>query len=127
MRLRWLETSEAHSSPLLHKENNCEAKQSERIPMIPRVTHTRLPEGRQDFKLRATGGVRLGESTNLTIACLLMLKGFILPNCRLCAAPSCWLSLRSKVVRCCEKDILLSNSWSLLLHKENNCETKTQL
>ena len=85
-------------------------KQSERIPMIPRVTHTRLPEGRQDFKLRATGGVRLGESTNLTIACPLMLKGFILPNCRLCAAPSCWLSLRSKVVRCCEKDILLSNS-----------------
>ena len=85
-------------------------KQSERIPMIPRVTHTRLPEGRQDFKLRATGGVRLGESTNLTIASLLILKVFILPNCRLCAAPSCWLSLRYKVVRCCEKDILLSNS-----------------
>ena len=32
--------------------------------MIPRVTHARLPEGRQDFKLRATGGVRLGETTN---------------------------------------------------------------
>ena len=48
--------------------------------MIPRVTHTRLPEGRQDFKLRATGGVRLGESTNLTIACLLMLKGFNQPG-----------------------------------------------
>ena len=35
--------------------------------MIPRVTHTRLPEGRQDFKLRAKSGVRLSESTDLTV------------------------------------------------------------
>ena len=35
--------------------------------MVPRVTHTRLPEGRQGFKLRAKGGVRLGKLTNLSI------------------------------------------------------------
>ena len=44
-------------------------KQSERIPIIPRVTHIRTsPRGGKIVKLRATGGVRLGESTNLTIA-----------------------------------------------------------
>ena len=35
--------------------------------MTPRVTHTCLPEGRQDFKLRAEGGVRLSELTDLTV------------------------------------------------------------
>ena len=35
--------------------------------MIPRVTHTRLPEGRQDFKVRAEGGVRLSELPELTV------------------------------------------------------------
>ena len=35
--------------------------------MIPRVTHTRLPEGRQDFKLRAESGVRLSELTDLAV------------------------------------------------------------
>ena len=38
------------------------------IPMTPRVTHTRLPEGRQDFKLRAEGEVRLRELTDLTVS-----------------------------------------------------------
>ena len=33
--------------------------------MIPRVTHARLPEGRQDFKLRAKSGVRLSKSADL--------------------------------------------------------------
>ena len=35
--------------------------------MIPRVTHTRLPEGRQTFKLHAEGEVRLRELTDLTV------------------------------------------------------------
>ena len=35
--------------------------------MTPRVTHTRLPEGRRDFKLRAEGEVRLSELTDLTV------------------------------------------------------------
>ena len=35
--------------------------------MTPRVTHTRLPGGRQDFKLHAEGKVRLGELTDLTV------------------------------------------------------------
>ena len=35
--------------------------------MIPRVTHTRLPEGRQTFKLHAEGEVRLRELSDLTI------------------------------------------------------------
>ena len=35
--------------------------------MTPRVTHTRLPEGRQDFKLHAEGKVRLRELTDLTV------------------------------------------------------------
>ena len=44
MRLRWLETSEAHSSPLLKKKNTirldpCDYKGH---------THTRLPKGRQN-------------------------------------------------------------------------------
>ena len=40
--------------PPVARKTTVKLKQSERIPMIPRVTHTRLPEGRQDFKLRAT-------------------------------------------------------------------------
>ena len=32
--------------------------------MTPRVTHTRLPGGRQDFKLHAEGKVRLRELTD---------------------------------------------------------------
>ena len=41
MRLRWLETSEAHSSPLLHKENNCEAKTIRKDPYDSKgYTHT---------------------------------------------------------------------------------------
>ena len=55
--------------PALTKAKNQKGKpnKSKRIPMIPRVTHTRLPEGRQDFKLRAKSGVRLSELTDLTI------------------------------------------------------------
>ena len=34
--------------------------------MIPRVTHTRLPKGRQTFKLHAEGEVRLRELSDLT-------------------------------------------------------------
>ena len=38
--------------------------------MTPRVTHThtRLPEGRQDFKLHAEGKVRLRELTDLAVS-----------------------------------------------------------
>ena len=36
--------------PLLHKENNCEAKTIRKDPYdLKGYTHTRLPEGRQDF------------------------------------------------------------------------------
>ena len=51
----------AHRSPAI------KLNKSRRIPMTPRVTHARLPEGRHDFKLRAEGGVRLSELTDLTV------------------------------------------------------------
>ena len=52
----------ASLAPPAVKQNKCKS-----IPMTPRVTHTRLPEGRQDFKLHAEGKVRLGELTDLTV------------------------------------------------------------
>ena len=42
----------------------CKTKQMQKHPYDSKGdTHTRLPEGRQDFKLHAEGKVRLGEST----------------------------------------------------------------
>ena len=46
---------------------SCKINKCKSIPMTPRVTHTRLPEGRQDFKLHAEGKVRLGELADLTV------------------------------------------------------------
>ena len=63
--LRWAGTCMNNQPPCFKMKNQGSSQnqgssrdQSERIPMIPRVTHTRLPEGRQDFKPRAKGGVR---------------------------------------------------------------------
>ena len=59
--LRWAGTC-MNNQPPCCKMNNCKS-----IPMTPRVTHTRLPEGRQTFKLHAEGEVRLRELTDLTV------------------------------------------------------------
>ena len=66
-------------------------EKSKRIPIIRRVTHTHThasPRGGKIVKLRATGGVRLGESTNLTIALSSNAKRLHSPKLQASSSPS---------------------------------------
>ena len=54
----------AHRSPAVNVEAKPKTKQSERIPVIPRVTHTRLPKGEANFSvgLPFDNKLRTGQS-----------------------------------------------------------------
>ena len=49
--LRWMPTMEIPGIPLLKIQSENKAKQSERIPVIPRVTHTHTPPRGEAFLL----------------------------------------------------------------------------